>query len=206
MFPPCTTPNSRTLAEQSERTERLWSMSRTILATTSPENSCIHLRTDWSDRTDLTNGTWPKYACRKFWEHRSKHVMKLPNSTFHPLLWVEMIFVMTLTATNKLLIDSHTIALLYKAIKHSHHRNFCSFEYLDISFVSLKTVSTILTYRLPPSGTNVSSVSLWFHEEFSNLLDEVAVSPSEILSEILTSHWWSEWHLSKTVYRLDRVF
>ena len=75
------------------------------------------------------------------------------------------------------------VVLLYKgniAIKHSHHRKFRSFEYLDISFGHLKTVRTILIYRPPPSETNGLSVSL-FHEEFSNLLEEVVVSPSEIL-------------------------
>ena len=40
-FPP-QLPNSRALAHRSERTERLWSMSRNILTRTSPENSeCV---------------------------------------------------------------------------------------------------------------------------------------------------------------------
>ena len=75
------------------------------------------------------------------------------------------------------------VGLLYRdniAIKHSHHRKFRSFEHLEISFGQLKTVRTILIYRTLPSETNDLSVSL-FHEEFSNLLEEVAVSPSEIL-------------------------
>ena len=36
-------PNSRALADRSGRTERLWSMSRAIMARTSSENSCVPL-------------------------------------------------------------------------------------------------------------------------------------------------------------------
>ena len=75
------------------------------------------------------------------------------------------------------------VGLLYKdsiAVKHSHQRKFRSFEYLDISLGNLKIVRTILIYRPPSSGTNGLSVSL-FYEEFTNLLEDVAVSPSEIL-------------------------
>ena len=44
--------NSRALTDWSGRTERLRSMSRAIMARTSSENSCFHLKTDWSDRPD----------------------------------------------------------------------------------------------------------------------------------------------------------
>ena len=52
-------PNSRALVDRSGRTERLWSMSRAILARTSSENSCVPFK-NWlvgPDRLDVWKAT-----------------------------------------------------------------------------------------------------------------------------------------------------
>ena len=75
------------------------------------------------------------------------------------------------------------VGLLYKKgikMKTRLCDKFTSFEWLDATFVNLKTVRVIVVYRPPPSSANGITVGM-FMDEFSALLEEVSVSTNELL-------------------------
>ena len=76
------------------------------------------------------------------------------------------------------------VGFLYKeniGIEHiAYHGEFRSFECLDVTFVSLNHIRTLVIYRPPCSTANGLSVNL-FLDEFSSLLEQVVISTSEFL-------------------------
>ena len=76
------------------------------------------------------------------------------------------------------------VGFLYKeniGIEHvTYHGEFRSFGCLDVTFVSLNHIRSLVIYRPPCSTVNGLSVNL-FLDEFSSLLEEVVISTSEFL-------------------------
>lgn len=71
------------------------------------------------------------------------------------------------------LLYKHGISTKSRVAEHS----FRSFECTDVTFINRKTFRAIVVYRPPDTG---AAISLFF-EEFSSLLEEVTVSPEELV-------------------------
>ena len=75
------------------------------------------------------------------------------------------------------------VGLLYKANLHVKTRlshDYRSFEYLDSTIVSTRTVRVISVYRPPPSAVNGLTVDI-FLDEFGTLIEELVVTDAELL-------------------------